>query len=87
MMLTRDNAVVITTRCARYFGVDAQDIWGHSRRREHVRARHCAWAIMAYQGWTCSEIGRMFDRDHSSIHYAVQVTRKRYDLNAVMRAA
>ena len=54
-------------------GLTLKDILGTSRLRVIVKARHAAWAHVARtQPWISSpQLGRMFNRDHSTILFAL----------------
>jgi chromosomal replication initiation ATPase DnaA len=63
----------IVAKCAKFFGVSIEDIYGRKRWREVVAARHSAWAILNYRGVRCSELARKFKRDHTTILHGVDM--------------
>lgn len=54
-------------------GVPVADIMGRSRCQRFVRPRFVAWAVCReYLELSYPEIGRVFDRDHTSVISGVQ---------------
>lgn len=49
------------------YGVDPEAIVGRSRSATVVRARVCAYRMLRRLGWSFPEIGRLVNRDHSSV--------------------
>lgn len=58
---------------AEAFGITADDIIGPSRRSLFVRARLAAIAAVhaAHPDWSLNRLGRSFNRDHSTVHWAL----------------
>ena len=52
-------------------GLTVSDVLGRSRVRHVVKVRQRAMCRLYAEGWSLSAIGRLFDRDHSTVHYAV----------------
>jgi len=50
-----------------FTGVTPAQIFGRSRRKTIVAARHEVWARLHRLGWSLSALGRAFDRDHTTI--------------------
>ena len=69
---------VIITEVARYFGLEEAVIRGPSRSRSVVSSRNIAmYLIRNITGLSTIEIGKIFDRDHSTaLHSLDQVTEK-----------
>ena len=69
---------VIVNEVARYFGMEDSVLRGPSRSRSVVAARNIAmYLIRQITGLSTVEIGRIFDRDHSTaMHSLDQVTEK-----------
>jgi len=54
------------------FGVTLAELRSHSRNALLVRARHAAmWAIRHQTSLSYPQIGRLFDRHHTSVMHAV----------------
>ncbi len=71
------TATVVSRRAALAFGTTMNDVFSRKRHREAADARHAAMYVLRIQaGWHYSLIGRLFDRDHSSVVYAVQKVRQ-----------
>jgi Bacterial dnaA protein helix-turn-helix len=74
--MTKTEELVIET-CADVFGVTILDILSKKRNREIVNARHCIIFILRNKyRLSYSEIGRLMNRDHTSIMYAIDVFEK-----------
>jgi chromosomal replication initiator protein len=68
---------------ARHFGVGIQDILGDSRRKRHAVPRHVAMYFARQIGsFTCADLGRTFNRDHSSVVHAIQSVHDRARVDA-----
>ena len=62
------------------FGFLPSQIKSKRRQRDLVRARHfCMYACVKLTSRNYSEIGRYFDRDHSTVMYAEQKMRDHTD--------
>lgn len=56
-----------------YFQVSVKDLLGRSRQKKLVRARQVAlYFAQLYTGKTVTELGRLFNRSHSSVVHALQ---------------
>lgn len=53
------------------FGVPPSIIYSASKPRPISRARQAVYLIANEHGWSLSHIGRVLDRDHSSVRYGV----------------
>lgn len=63
---------------ARVSGVTPEQITGPSRQRSRVRARQMAMLIChEYCQASLPEIGRVFNRDHSTVKHGVDRTKER----------
>lgn len=64
---------VIIERCAHRYGVSVADILGRGRMRALVTARHEAIQIVSrvFPRFSTPHLGRLFNRDHTSILYAL----------------
>jgi chromosomal replication initiator protein len=68
MILIRDIIAVV----ADVFAVDPADVTGSCRRPEFVKPRHVAMYLAREAGErSLPEIGRAFNRDHTSVLYAI----------------
>ena len=75
---------------AAQYGLTYSDIVGHRREGHIVCARHEAIAAVAatYPGASSTTLGRLFNRDHTSILHALGRTKKARDrLNMTLGAA
>jgi hypothetical protein len=68
--MTRQDFIINTV--ADFYGVNPTDILGKSRRPEIVRARFVSMAFMHKDKMVQTQIGRYFNRDHSSVHHAMK---------------
>lgn len=55
------------TLAADVFDTTEKDILSKSRWRPHARARQAVFALANRHGWSLTAIGRVFDRDHSTV--------------------
>ena len=72
IMTTRDCMVSvkkIKRICADTIGVTVADIDGRVRTQDISLARHCAIYYSRKQGYKVEELGKVFDRNHSSISH------------------
>lgn len=65
----------------------AVDLRTPNRFPSLVRARKLAYQAARYEGFSLSEIGRHFHKDHSTIHHACGVPVDDDDLLAVLELA
>jgi hypothetical protein len=69
--LTHDDiAQVLLEETARRFRITVEQIRSTDRRREVVDARAVAMAAMRYAGLSSPYIGKVMDRDHSTVLHA-----------------
>ena len=63
--------IVETVACLH--GLDPTLLYSRSRRRPYVKARQEAQlALRQYTSMSLEEIGAMFGRDHTTVHYAIE---------------
>jgi hypothetical protein len=67
--------------CALY-KVGAGELYGRSTRRAVVNARHVVCLIGSWSGLPAAEIGRVIDRDHTTVLHAIQRADNDVDLSA-----
>lgn len=68
-----DPRALIIYKCAIEVGVKSIDIFAHSRKPHHIRARKKAmWLLYRELKMSYSAIGRFMNRDHSTIMMAVR---------------
>jgi chromosomal replication initiator protein len=68
----------IRSAVSRAYSISVEELCGRSRRRRVVRPRQLAMYLCRhYTEASLKEIGRAFDRDHTSVLYAVEVTERR----------
>ena len=65
---------IVESVVARHPGVTVDDVFGNSRRRPIINARFEAIAEVAQsrQHWSFPTLGKLFNRDHSTIMSALQ---------------
>lgn len=73
---------------ARTWGlVDVGQLLLHNRDPELVRARHTwTWVVRHWSGLSLSKIGRLCDRDHSTVLHAIRVFETRLEAAGLSRA-
>jgi chromosomal replication initiation ATPase DnaA len=81
--LRRRRLGEMTGAIAARYHVTETELTGTVRTQQVVRARHALWAEMKALGFSWSEMGRIFQRDHSSIFYGVRNHHKRLGENDV----
>lgn len=62
----------IVKRASELFDVHPKDIVGCARYQFIMPARFAVWKALKGRGWSYVRIGRMFDRDHSTILHGVR---------------
>ena len=68
----QEPIVQIVMAITQGFGVSMEEIQSGTRLREVVEARHTLmWFLKKYTRWTHAKIGKMLDRDHSSVTHAL----------------
>jgi hypothetical protein len=71
MVLTSAMKLIVREVCDAH-GVSPQDVLRRLRRRYVANARQHIWFRIRYElGWSYSDIGRRFDRDHTTIMWGV----------------
>lgn len=62
----------VLTKVADGTGLSVKDIVGRKRNHEFIVARHVAmYMIRKLSGYPLSAVGKMFNRDHSTVIYAI----------------
>jgi chromosomal replication initiation ATPase DnaA len=56
-------------------GIAPHVIRGKHRDREYIIARHMVWRWLNRNGFTFAEIGRFYNRDHTTIFHACRKVR------------
>lgn len=62
----------IVEQVSKISGVHVRDILGNSRRASIVKVRHVAQWKARNEGYTLEQIGKTFNRDHTSILYGIR---------------
>ena len=63
-------------------GVTEDDVKGRSRKRDYVIARHIyCFVAHFYYKYHLTSIGRILDRDHSSVIHAIKAVCNEYETN------
>lgn len=69
----REERMAIIANVAKRHGVTVKQIMGKSRLAEHVEARWAAMRIIhALYGDSSTRIGRLFNRDHTTVLHALR---------------
>lgn len=59
--------IPVAQAVAQHFRVPLAQVFAHNRHKRVALARHVCWHIHYIDGRTCSEIGRAYNVDHSSV--------------------
>lgn len=63
----------IQKRVCTMFGITLCQLTGRQRNAQYVAARHAAMAYCVNDGrWSLPQIGRAFNRDHTTVLYAAR---------------
>jgi chromosomal replication initiation ATPase DnaA len=85
----RTDIAAATKRAARHaaelFDIEVADIFGDSRRREHSEARMVTYYAAQLAGDNYSQIGRVMNRDHTSVISGVTRVGETPRLRAIAR--
>jgi chromosomal replication initiation ATPase DnaA len=60
------------TEISTYTGVSVEDILGNSRSEDICDARHVYWYALKQSGFSYSAIGRLCEREHSTIYAGIR---------------
>lgn len=72
------RVALVIARVAAEYGVTPEDIMGRGHGRQFVAARHAAYyAVKVATGANLPRLGRIFDRDHSSIIHGLRKFKER----------
>lgn len=66
-----DEINTLVGTAAALFRVPVEDLLSHRRGQRAVDARHCVALCLRYRGLSLPKIGRVLDRDHTTIRYAI----------------
>ena len=61
----------VVTRVSEALEVTPRDIFSHRRPQDIVDARWLCWYALWLRGYTMSEIGKWWSRDHTGVSYAI----------------
>lgn len=67
----------IIANTAMRFGVSSSDLAGPSRKRPIANARQDAMLHLHQQGWSYASIGRLLNRNHTTVMHGVARARAR----------
>lgn len=70
--LTRYTGLDIIHRVAKLHDVTPDDITGPSKLPEHCQARFHVMRELRAKGWSTPRIGRLLNRDHTTIVYGLR---------------
>ncbi len=75
--MTPQPVIVVTRTVAEHFGIQTAQLLGPGRERRFVWPRWVAfWLCSEVLGLPAKEIGRQFNRDHSTVLHGVKQARK-----------
>ena len=60
---------------ARKYGYTAEDVIGKNRQKQLVSVRRQCVVMLREKGYSTTEIGRIMNRDHSTIVHALQMVK------------
>jgi chromosomal replication initiator protein len=70
-MTPREKNLAFIDAIAQQHGYSVEDIIGKSRRKKLVAVRRICVIMLRLQGYSTTEIGRIMNRDHSTICHAL----------------
>lgn len=73
----RDVMMEICEYVAEKHGLSVDDLRGHERTKIFSIARHEAIWLIAQKGWSTCKIGKFFNRDHTTVIWAIKAHEKR----------
>ena len=62
---------------AEHRGIEVRDFFGPARVQSVAHPRQDFMRKLRQRGMTLSEIGRMFDRDHTTVKYGIRASERR----------
>lgn len=77
----------IVKKAAKAGNATVEEICSLNRTYRVQSARVLVYRAMRDNGWTCSDIGRIFGRTHGAVHYALNVREKDAKSLAAMKKA
>lgn len=77
VMLRREANMQLIHEVAEKYGVLVSDIMSSSRFQHHVYARQEVYYLLSKSGMSSAQIGRMLDRDHTSVLHGIRVFKAR----------
>ncbi|RIV79553.1 helix-turn-helix domain-containing protein [Pelagerythrobacter aerophilus] len=85
-IVVRPRVREIIDTASRIFDVPAKDIASASRLRMHSTPRQVVCYVASQRGWRSTEIGRVLQRDHSTVLYGLDRVRARRAADAEFAA-
>ena len=70
--LRRGTINEIVAQVADLTCLPATEIMGRSRKAPIAQARHLVWLVAQRQGMSLTQIGRAFDRDHTTVLHGIR---------------
>lgn len=70
--VTSDMVIALASDAASKFGIRLSDIYSKSRDWPAIKARRHCYRVLASAGWSHAAIGKVFDRDRSTVTYALE---------------
>lgn len=70
--MRESQAMKLARLAARRHKVEPHDIFGACRSARLVKARRDAWRMARSLGWSLLEIGKQFNRDHTTILHGLR---------------
>lgn len=70
--VTNDMVLTLASDAADKFGIRVRDIYDKGNNFEAVKARRYCYRVLASAGWSHAAIGKVFDRDRSTVTYHLE---------------
>lgn len=80
------KAHLLKREICEFYGIQIKDLTGTSRKAHKVEARHIAMSILLrHTKLGCVRVGKMFNRDHSTVLYAYDKIKDEISYNERLR--
>lgn len=71
-MTPREESLKIIKETANKYNLTSEQLIGHSRFKQLILARHEAFYLLQRKGLSTPQIGRLMNRDHSTVIYGIR---------------
>jgi len=79
---SQDNGKRVLQKVASFYNISVEKLCGRSRKKEFAFPRHVAMYLLKKKcGVSLSQIGKVFERDHTSVVYAVAKIQEKVETN------